>query len=236
MTGTVSATFDRAREALEREGRRLDSITAAAVGVTSFDHDGFNAISRALSFVVMGGVLEDWSREISSAISADVDNLGLQRRHLPITVIAAMEASTFRQCGNDNVSGLMARARVISSATLHASDARPVLQFGDLFSLADGSTISDKHFEALWMVLGLEGEWRNHPNDSLLLREIRDKRNDVAHWKEDPVEIGRKKRASDLRAMVDRLIRLLDHIELSLLYWLDGARMTAGPAATSASP
>lgn len=220
MSSSVSAIFDRAREMLEREGRRLDALSQGTSN-TTFDHDGFDAIGRALSFVVMGGVLEEWMREISTALAADVLSMSLERRHLPVSLIAAVEAAAFRQCGSDKVGGLMARANVLASVVSHADDVRPVSDFGGSFSLADGSTVSDRNFQALWMLLELSGDWRNQPTDSMLIREIRDKRNDVAHWNEDPVEIGRKKRPSDLRAMITQLMSLLDHIELNMLYWFE---------------
>ncbi|GAA4544357.1 hypothetical protein GCM10023175_22400 [Pseudonocardia xishanensis] len=160
-------------------------------------------------------------RELPAALTADIASLRLERRHLPISFLVATEAGTFRKCGTDTINSLVARADLVRVVLTHSNDPRPVPDFGELLNLADGSTIGEKNFVALWLLLGLDGDWMNHPNDRLLLREIKEKRNDVAHWQEDPVEIGRKKKPSDLIAMVDRLVALLDHLNLHIVYWFE---------------
>lgn len=224
-TLTITAVFDNAVGQLDRERRRLDSLekapNAGSSVVLKFDHDGFSAINRALSYVVMGGVLEELMRELPAALAADVLNLGIERRHLPASLVAAMDASTFRKCGADNVAALIERAGIVQTVLSHASDARPVVDFGDPFKLADGQTIGEKHFQALWTILGLPGDWKNDPNDALLLKEIKGKRNNVAHWTEDPIVVGRSKRPSDLRQMISRLSDLIQHFHLGVWYWLE---------------
>jgi hypothetical protein len=223
----VDSVFTRAVEQLDRERRRLlaNEVAANTSGQPIFDHDGVYAVSRAVSYVVMGGVLEDLMRNIPAALASDLMAIGIERRHLPVSLVAAIDAEIFRRCGNDNVTALIERATIVGIVLSHANDARPVLDFGELFKLADGHTVSDRHFMALWMILGLKGDWRNDPNDSLLLREIKEKRNDVAHWTEDPVVIGRSKRSSDLRSMISRLSDLIEHFQLNLWYWLEERRV-----------
>ncbi|MFF9024975.1 hypothetical protein [Streptomyces eurythermus] len=224
-TLTITAVFDNAVGQLDRERRRLDSLektsNTGSSSVLKFDHDGFSAINRALSYVVMGGVLEELMRELPAALAADVLSLGIERRHLPASLVAAMDAATFRKCGTDNVAALIERAGIVQTVLSHANDARPVVDFGDLFKLADGQTIGEKHFQALWMILGLPGDWKNDPNDALLLKEIKGKRNNVAHWTEDPVVVGRSKKPSDLRQMISRLSDLIQHFHLGVWYWLE---------------
>ncbi|MFG2498577.1 hypothetical protein ACGFSB_10250 [Streptomyces sp. NPDC048441] len=228
---TINAVFDSAVEQLDRERRRLDSldrVDGASTHVsTKFDHEGFSAINRALSYVVMGGVLEELMRQLPPALAADVLSLGIERRHLPASLVAAMDSVTFRKCGNDNVSSLIERAGIVQTVLSHGQDSRPVLDFGDLFKLADGQTIGEKHFQALWLILGLSGDWKNDPNDSLLLKEIKSKRNNVAHWTEDPVTIGRSKRPGDLRQMIFRLSDLIQHFHLGVWYWLEDRKPKA---------
>ncbi|WP_327185096.1 hypothetical protein [Streptomyces sp. NBC_01334] len=225
---TINAVFESAVEQLDRERRRLDSLDraegASPHAATKFDHEGFSAINRALSYVVMGGVLEELMRQLPAALAADVLSLGIERRHLPASLVAAMDSVTFRKCGNDNVSSLIERAGIVQTVLSHEQDSRPVLDFGDLFKLADGQTIGEKHFQALWMILGLQGDWKNDPNDSLLLKEIKSKRNNVAHWTEDPAVIGRSKRPADLRQMIHRLSELIQHFHLGVWYWLEGRK------------
>lgn len=227
---TINAVFESAVEQLDRERRRLDSLDradgASPHASTKFDHEGFSAINRALSYVVMGGVLEELMRQLPAALAADVVSLGIERRHLPASLVAAMDSVTFRKCGNDNVSSLIERAGIVQTVLSHEQDSRPVLDFGDLFKLADGQTIGEKHFQALWMILGLPGDWKNDPNDSLLLKEIKSKRNNVAHWTEDPAVIGRSKRPADLRQMIYRLSELIQHFHLGVWYWLEGRKQT----------
>lgn len=229
-TLTINAVFERAIEQLDRERRRLLSNEAASTvpGQPKFDYDGFYAVSRAVSYVVMGGVLEELMRNLPSALASDLVALGIERRHLPVSLVAAMDAETFRKCGSDNVASLIERASIVKIVLSHEKDARPVIDFGELFKLADGHTINDMHFTALWMTLGLDGDWKNDQNDILLLREIREKRNDVAHWTDDPVAIGRSKRSTDLRAMIERLTNLIQHFQLNLWYWIEERQTQVG--------
>ncbi|MFF7158647.1 hypothetical protein [Streptomyces sp. NPDC008139] len=220
MKRAVDSVFDKAVEQLDREERRLGSLEKTGT-VATFDRDGFAAMNRALSYVVMGGVLEELMRDLPAALAADLVAQNIERRHLPVSLIAAIDASSFRQCGSDTVASLIARANVVQAVASHGSDSRPVVDFGELFKLADGSTINEKHFKALWALLGLDGDWRSDPKDTMLLKEIRDKRNDVAHWLEDPVTVGRSKRPSDLKTMVKGLIDLVQHFHLAIWYWLD---------------
>ena len=220
MSRSIDAVFGKAIEQLDREDRRLASIEITDTS-TTFDHDGFRAINRALSYVVMGGVLEELMRDLPSALAADLTSLAIQRRQLPVSLLSALDAEVFRKCGTDNVSSLIARTELLHSAIGHTVDARPVTDFGDFLTLADGQTINERHFRALWMLLDLDGDWRNEPNDKFLLQEIKDKRNGIAHWTEDPVQMGRSKRPTELRKMVSRLSALLEHLQLSMWYWLD---------------
>jgi hypothetical protein len=220
MTRAIDIVFDKAVKHLDRESRRLQSISNSATG-TKFDHDGFSAIGRALSYVVMGGVLEELMRALPGALAADVESLQLERRHFPVSLVAAMDAENFRRCGADNVTALVERANLAKSVASHQSDSRPAVNFGDFVKLADGHTVGERHFQAIWFLLGLDGDWRNDSADSMLLKEIKQKRNDVAHWNDDPVDIGRSKRPAELISMISRLIDLVQHFQLYIWYWLD---------------
>ncbi|GFE24636.1 hypothetical protein RB199_16320 [Streptomyces libani] len=218
--GAVERVFSEAVERLARERRRLE-VLSAQVEPQGFDRDGFLAMGRALSYVVMGGVLECFMRDLPRALATDVAALKIPRSSLPLGLVAALEAAAFRRCGDGTIGALLARTAILQGAVLHASDVRLVEDFSESLKLADGSTIGQKNFEALWALLNLPGEWRNAPNDVFLLREIKDKRNDVAHWEADPVDIGRSKRPSSLIEMVDQLIALLDHVLLNICYWFE---------------
>ncbi|WP_146241100.1 MAE_28990/MAE_18760 family HEPN-like nuclease [Actinokineospora spheciospongiae] len=221
MGDAVDSIFEKAIEYLEREDRRLETL--AKLGKTlNFDRDGFAATARALSYVVMGGVLEDFMRELPTAISNELEAMQLERKHLPVTLISVIEARDFKRSGNESVASLIARAEVVLKIGGHGTDLRVATQLDDAFKLADGTTISEKHFSALWLILGLADDWKNRPTDSLLLSEIQEKRNDVAHWKRDPVTIGRSKTVKDLRDMVVKLIDLLQHVQLYISDWLGG--------------
>src|SRR5262245_39728207 len=95
----INGVFDRAVEQLDRERRRLLSHGAAstAPGQPKFDYDGFHAISRAVSYVIMGGVLEELMRLLPSALASDLVALGIERRQLPVSLIAATDAASFRK-------------------------------------------------------------------------------------------------------------------------------------------
>jgi hypothetical protein len=217
----VEQVFTEAVDRLNRERRRLQALAQAPTANGAFDPDGHAAMGRALSYVVMGGVLERLMRDLPRALATDIAALKLPRSKLPLGLVAALEASAFRRCGEDSVHSLLARAAVLQGALLHQNDARMVEDFSDALRLADGSTVGQKNFEALWVILSLPGEWRNAPNDVFLLKEIKEKRNDIAHWEDDPVDVGRSKRPSALVEMVEQLVSLLDHVVLNLCYWFE---------------
>jgi hypothetical protein len=224
MSWIVDGVFDSAIADLDRENRRLEALEKSTASSTAFDHDGFLAINRALSYVVLGGVLEALMRDLPAALAADVLALKVERRKMPVSLIAVMDSTRFRQTNSDTVGSLIARAEVVKGALVHTVDQRLVEDFADALKLADGQTINEKHFQAMWSVLGLDGDWRNTATDSLLIREIREKRNDVAHWQEDLVVIGRSKKPSELRQMASRLSDLVQHFQLSIWYWLDACK------------
>jgi hypothetical protein len=224
MDWVVDTVFTAAVDQLAREERRLAALERPVGTEPVFDHDGFAAINRALSYVVMGGVLEALMRALPAALAEDVMSLNVERERLPVSLLAVIEAAAFRQSGNDNVASLIARAEVLGGAVAHANDARLISDFSAHLKLADGQTISEKNFQALWLILGLDGDWRGQPNDLLLLKEIREKRNDIAHWEADPVVIGRSKTPTDLRKMLNRLIDLLNHVQLHIWYWLEACQ------------
>lgn len=219
-SGAVERVFSDAVEHLYRERRRLENL-ASLSNAQEFDRDGFAAMGRALSYVVMGGVLECLMRDLPRALATDIAALRIARSRLPAGLFAALEAQSFRKSGEGTIGALIARTEIIKGVMIHPSDVRLVEDFSDSLRLADGSTVGQKNFEALWAILDLPGEWRNSPNDLFLIREIKDKRNDVAHWEADPVDVGRSKRPSSLIEMVDQLIALLDHVLLHLCYWFE---------------
>ncbi|NBE95197.1 hypothetical protein FE391_20170 [Nonomuraea sp. KC401] len=221
MYASIERVFEEANQNLQRERRRLELLQQSAQELGSYDQDGFAAMGRALSYVVMGGVLENLMRDLPSAIAADLVALRISRSRLPIGLLSVLDAAHFRRCSGDTVQALIARASLLRSASNHATDGRLVENFSDLLKLADGSTVGSKNFEALWMLFDMPGDWRNIPQDLLLVQEITAKRNDVAHWLQDPVEVGRSKRPSALIKMVDQLTQLLDHVLLSLCYWFE---------------
>lgn len=220
MYGAVEKVFSEAVARLARERRRLESL-AKQTEPSAFDHDGFLAMGRALSYVVMGGVLECFMRELPRALATDVVALKIPRSKLPLGLVAALEAQAFRRCSDGTVGALLARTAILQGVAAHSLDSRMVENFSESLKLADGSTIGQKNFEALWALLDLPGDWRNAPNDVFLLREIKDKRNDVAHWEADPVDVGRSKRPTSLIEMVDQLVELLDHTLLHICYWFE---------------
>lgn len=221
MHSATDAVFEEAGKYLQRERRRLEVLQQASRDLGPYDSDGFAAVGRALSYIIMGGVLENLMRDLPVAMASDLVILRVSRHKLPVGVLAVLDGALFRKTGDNTVAALMARADLLRVVTRHSTDARLVEDFSDLFRLADGSTISTKNFEALWAILDLPGSWKNIPEDAMLVREISTKRNDVAHWLQDPVEVGRSKRPTGLIEMVDQLIDLLDHVQLHLSYWIE---------------
>jgi hypothetical protein len=172
----------------------------------------------------MGGVLEELMRDLPGALATELISMQIERRHLPVSLISIIDSSSFRRGGSDNVGSFIARAKIVIQVNNHDNDVRPVEDFRELFKLADGTTIGEKHFNALWMLLNIDDDWKKRPTDSMLISEIQEKRNDVAHWKRDPVVIGRSKTSTDLREMVGKLIDLLQHVQIHLMKWLDVRR------------
>jgi hypothetical protein len=223
MIYTIEPLFDKATELLDREDRRLQALMQAVSNLSPnpFDPDGVSAMSRALTYVVCGGILEDLLRKLPDALSQDIMALNITRSKLPISLLAVLEAEYFRKCAAQTTTALMERSYILRAASTHSTDIRPTEPFGSVLVIADGTTISSKHLEALWRTLDLPGDWRNEANDLFLMSELREKRNDVAHWLEDPVDIGKSKTYSDLRTLLRRVRNLTDHVYLTLSVWLD---------------
>ena len=223
MNYATAKVVEAANELLDREDRRLQALVNASSQLvpSGFDRDGVSAMSRALTYVVCGGVLEKMMRDLPDALAADVLAIAPPRRVLPLPLLSILEGEIFRRCGDMKVSALNNRVILMGRVAAHSADSRVVEDFAESLKLADGSTIGTNHFQALWGIMGLPGYWWNHPLDAVLVEEIREKRNDVAHWLADPVDTGRSRSYKDLRAMIERLQHLLDHVYLHLCDWLD---------------
>lgn len=215
--------FNAVAEHIDREDRRLQALQNASPALIqdAFDIDGIGAMSKVLTYVVCGGLLEWLMRELPQALVDDVLVMNAARNKLPIGLLAVLESPTFRKCIEQNPSGILARIELLTTTSQHLIDSRPVEDFADSFVLADGTTIGTKQFEVLWRTLGLSGDWRNRASDSFLVRELRSKRNEIAHWENDPVDIGRSRTYSDLRSALRQLRDLLDHVCLHVCNWLD---------------
>lgn len=220
---SIELLFDEVAECIDREDRRLQALDNARSSLIpgSFDMDGIAAMSRVLTYVVCGGLLEHLMRDLPHALVSDVVAIGVVRNKLPTGLLAVTEAANFRKCFAQNPGAVLARIELLQKITAHATDNRPVEDFTSGFVLADGTTIDMKQFEAVWNVLDLPGDWRNQVTDGLLLSELRSKRNEIAHWESDPVDIGRTRTYVDLRRILRQLRDLLDHLCLNICDWLD---------------
>jgi hypothetical protein len=219
----IELLFNEVAECIDREDRRLQALENAQSSLISglFDKDGVAAMSRALTYVVCGGLLERLMRDLPKAIATDVVTIGVVRNQLPIGLLAVTEDTIFRKCFAQSPNAVLARIELLEKVTSHAADRRPVEDFTPGFVLADGTTIGVKQFEAIWSTLDLPGDWHNQVTDVLLLKELRSKRNEIAHWESDPVDIGRTRTYNDLRQVLRQLRDLLDHLFLNICDWLD---------------
>jgi hypothetical protein len=219
----VELLFDEVAECIDREDRRLQALDNARRSLISdsLDRDGIAAMSRVLTYVVCGGLLERLMRDLPQALVTDVVAIGAARNKLPMGLLAVTEAAAFRKCGGQNPGGVLARIELVRKIATHSTDNRQVEDFASSFVLADGTTIDMKQFEAVWSILGFPGDWRNQVTDRLLLTELRSKRNEIAHWESDPVQIGRSRTSADLRRALRQLRDLLDHFCLHICDWLD---------------
>jgi hypothetical protein len=223
-TYATELLFDQVAACIDREDRRLQALENAASSLHKdpFDVDGIAAMSRVLTYVVCGGLLERLMRDLPLTLVSDIVSMRTVRSKLPLGLLAAMEAPLFRKCIEQTPTGVVARVQLLVTASRHMNDGRRVEDFSQSLVLADGSTVGAKQFEAIWMALELPGDWRARNADSLLLRELKEKRNEVAHWETDPVDIGRSRTYSDLRIVLSQLRDLLDHLCLNVCDWLDG--------------
>lgn len=219
----VEQLFDDVAASLDREDRRLQALNNARSSLIadSFDLDGVAAMSRVLTYVVCGGLLERLMRDLPQALATDVLAIGVVRNKLPVGLLAVIEAAAFRKCVTQSPLGVLARVELLQKIAQHSDDGRQVGDFVSDFVLADGTTIDTKQFEAIWSILGLSGDWRNQVTDRLLLSELKNKRNEIAHWENDPVAVGRTRTYGDLRKMLRQLRDLLDHLCLHICDWLD---------------
>ena len=222
MTWQTEELFTTATDLLDRESRRLRALgQIEAQQPDQFDRDGVFSMSRALTYVICGGILENLMRDLPRAVSDDIMSLRLLRSKVPPNFLAVLSSSQFQRCNTKSTKTLIARATLLMEVFSHPGDTRPLSDFHDDFPLADGSTINATQFEAIWMLLELPGTWQNAPADTLMLRELTQKRNEVAHWEADPVDVGKTRTANDLARFTLQLRALLDHVALNICEWLD---------------
>jgi hypothetical protein len=222
VTWQTEELFAAATDLLDRESRRLRTLgQIESQQPDAFDRDGVFSMSRALTYVICGGILENLMRDLPRAVSDDIMSLRLQRSRVPSSFLAVLSSTTFQRCNTKSTKTLISRATLLTEVFNHANDIRPLSAFYEDLPLADGSTITTTQFEAIWLIFELPNSWQNTPNDTLMLRELTRKRNEVAHWEADPVDVGKTRTTSDLLKITSQLRALLDHVALNVCEWLD---------------
>jgi hypothetical protein len=220
-TWAVEAPLDRALGRLASEAGRLQFIENEWLRVRSpVGRSVFN-FSKAQSFVVTAAVLEDLFRELDTALTADLIASGVDCSVLAPATTGFLRPELWQRVSSPTVERLVIRARLIASVLGHQANPAPLPPDIGGIGIYDGHTISLDHFDAMWLALGLAGNWYPSLIHRQAITEVQSRRNEVAHWDIDPVRIGAGRTCNDLIQLISRVTETVEQVMLSLLEFLD---------------
>lgn len=219
-TWLIDSCFKSAVERLSAERTRLQFLSTAGNGRTPQATTARKA-AKAYCFVHIAAILEDLFRSLDESIAQDLTSTSAAMANLPFSVRSFVDSKLWQGLNDNSSSKLANRNAVIQTINSHRSDLVSIASSLTALGVSDGNTICETHFQAVWIALSLDDDPFPSLAHKTAIKEIRELRNDVAHWRKDPQEVGARRQYPDLIRSVDLTTESVEHLYLHLLTFLD---------------
>ena len=203
---------------LQAQKRRVVLAEAEAMARGKYNRVGIAAEMRAGIFVWTGAAIEQFVASLLKEALEFISAQPIVASDLRYELFSFFCDRDFHgvRSGDQRVSWM---SRIEIMRMLEAAD--PVVLTGS--GPLDGKTIRPYHFEAIWMTFALPGSpWPGGVHQAVL-KDLADRRNEVAHGSVDPVEFGRQRTFEDCLKMLGRIDEIAMHATIVLDSYLHSA-------------
>ncbi len=175
------------------------------------------AVVRASAYVWLAALLERIVRDALQVTLREISLLSIPFKDLKLSLFSLLCEGEFTSITDRSRSNSWEQKIAVFFRTAEAS---PALLASDILPL-DGRTIRAEHFDTIWLVLGLSTPSVPSPLHRIVLKDLADGRNEIAHGHTDPVMFGRSKATSDMLRIIERVDEIILHLLTSLDAYVD---------------
>ncbi|NVJ01690.1 hypothetical protein HV824_26715 [Myxococcus sp. AM009] len=177
------------------------------------------AEAKASAYIWVAAALERYVKDTLAALVQELNLRGQLVRDLRLSTCSLLMFSHLDALRH--VSGLDAWLRRVDMFEEILSSTQAVFN-GAVLPL-DGKTIKAEHLETIWRVFGFDGPHVPHPRHRLVLKDLSECRNKLAHGEVSPVRFGRGKIMHDVFRMVEATEEIVLHVNQAGDVYLSGA-------------
>lgn len=169
--------------------------------------------SRLISFsyVWLSGVLESFFKNTNKEIFNYINSLSLSHE--------SVSENLFIACLGDELNSMQdtrGMKKWISKIVLFSKiNSKEITVFLDESYIPyDKKTIRSEHIKLMWEFYGFSGNSLPNPRYHLVLEDLANGRNDVAHGEIDPLSFGRSKRIGQVLRIINDVEEIILHINI----------------------
>ena len=211
------AAYDDFDAFLQAQKRRIAIADTEAIARGPRNFCGIAAETRAGVFVWAAAALERFLTLFLSETLDRLNGMAITAADLRYTLFALVCDTDFHKIRSaDHRAAWLSRLTLLQR--IPSPHAASLAGDGPL----DGRTIRGYHFDALWETFGLPGQPFPGPVHRLVLEDLAEGRNDVAHGALSPVDFGRRRTFDDCLRMLSRIDELVLHTQLAMDAYLAG--------------
>jgi hypothetical protein len=171
---------------------------------------------KALVYVWLAASLEAFIGEALRALLRELTALAVPQHSISLSLLSISCFPVFDALRD--IGGLKGWERRVE--LLHRSTSADIAVFADEKIPLDGRTIRPTHLNTVWIVFGLPGSALPSPQHALALNDLADGRNKIAHGRETPLSLGRRKATADILRIADYAEEIAIHIALNIDQYL----------------
>jgi hypothetical protein len=172
---------------------------------------------RAGVYVWLSSALECLLREVLASLVTYLNSANLTVSETRLSLFALLNASRL-----DSLQDIRGLRMWQTRADLFINvDGISACSFAPEVTPLDGRTIRLEHLQTLWQVFGFPGGSLPSPVHALVLADLADTRNELAHGHEDISVIAGRKANNDLLKFIDRIEEIATHMWSTVYEYLE---------------
>lgn len=166
------------------------------------------ALVRSSVYIWLSAALEIYVQEINTALLMEIEKRRIKIRNSNPVLLAISEYASFDAL--KDLRGLKMWAKR-SEITVRGQSS-DLLVFQEKITPVDGKTLRFEHMETIWRIFGFDGDCIPSHLHRMAMEDVAEKRNDLAHGRENPVSAGISMNTVDLNNLVKRYEEIGGHL------------------------